>query len=62
MVDSVAIAKATVFSQSFQPDIELAVFAGETLLGARKLHELLTFTPMFASNILEPSPTPDSAL
>lgn len=62
VVDSVAIAKATVFSQSFQPDIELAVFAGETLLGARKFHELLTFTPMFASNILEPSPTPESAL
>jgi penicillin amidase len=62
VVDSVAVAKATVFSQSFQPDFELAIFAGELLLGPRKFRELLPFTPMYATHILETGPSPDSLL
>lgn len=59
--DSIAIARALVLSQSFQPDLELAFFAGNTLMGPR-FREMFPFTPLFATHALEESPTPDSAL
>ena len=61
MVDSIAVGKALVLSQSFQPDLELAFFAGNLLMGDT-FREMFPFTPLFATHALEESPTPDTEL
>jgi penicillin amidase len=61
VVDSIAVGKALVLSQSFQPDLELAFFAGNLLMGDT-FREMFPFTPLFATHALEESPTPDTEL
>jgi penicillin amidase len=61
VVDSIAVGKALVLSQSFQPDLELAFFAGNLLMGDT-FREMFPFTPLFATHALEEAPTPDSEL
>ncbi len=60
--DSVAVAKLLVLSFSFQPDLELAIFAGEVLMSPASWRELHPFTPLFATHALETEPTSDDVL
>ena len=54
--DTLAIAKALILSQSFQPDLELFAFAGQTLVG-ENFRELYPFTPLMPVYGLEEGPT-----
>jgi penicillin amidase len=54
--DTLAIAKALLLSQSFQPDLELVAFAGLTLLGDQ-FRELYPFTPLMPAYALEEEPS-----
>lgn len=56
VADTLAIAKALILSQSFQPDLELVAFAGLTLLGD-DFRELYPFTPLMPVYALEESPS-----
>ncbi len=60
--DTFCIGKGLIFAQTFQADIELAVFAGSEIMGADTLSDVLPFTPLFGTYILEESPTPDDVL
>ena len=54
--DVVALAKAQVFLQSFQGELEMFIFLGRVLLG-NSFNDLMRFQPMRPTYILEPSPT-----
>jgi len=54
--DVVALAKAQVFLQSFQGELEMFIFLGKILL-ANSFDDLMRFQPMRPTYILEPSPT-----
>ena len=54
--DVVALAKAQVFLQSFQGELEMFIFLGRLLLG-NNFNDLMRFQPMRPTYILEPSPT-----
>jgi penicillin amidase len=55
--DVFAIAKALVFSQNFQGDVELILFGSHLLLGPDKFADLFRFQPFAATWILEDTPT-----
>ena len=54
--DVVAIAKAQIFLQSFQGELEMFIFLGKVVL-SNSFDDLLRFQPMRPTYILEPSPT-----
>ncbi len=56
--DVVAVAKAQIFLQSFQGELEMFIFLGRILM-ADDFDELMRFQPMRPTYILEPSPTLD---
>lgn len=51
--DVFALAKALVFSQNFQGDVELILYGSQLLLGAEKFADLYRFQPMLPTWILE---------
>jgi penicillin amidase len=59
--DTLAVGKALVLSQSFQPDLDLLAFAGNTLMPGT-FREMFPFTPLFPTHALEEGPSPDSLL
>ncbi len=56
--DVVAVAKAQIFLQSFQGELEMFIFLGRILLG-NSFEDLMRFQPMRPTYILEPFPTLD---
>jgi penicillin amidase len=54
--DVVALAKAQVFLQSFQGELEMFIFLGRVLMG-NSFEDLMRFQPMRPTYILETSPT-----
>jgi len=62
VADVVLITKAMILSQNFQADIELAIFAGRTLMGRERFGDLYPTAPMFGTYVLEESPTPYEAI
>jgi penicillin amidase len=55
--DVVAVAKAQIFLQSFQGELEMFIFLGRILL-FNSFDDLMRFQPMRPTYILEPFPTP----
>jgi penicillin amidase len=54
--DVIAVAKAQIFLQSFQGELEMFIFLGQLLLG-ESFDDLMRFQPMRPTYILEPFPT-----
>ncbi len=59
--DVVAVAKAQIFLQSFQGELEMFIFLGQLLL-LDTFDDLMRFQPMRPTYILEPFPTTDFGL
>jgi penicillin amidase len=61
-VDSLALGQLLLMSQSFQAEVEIAAFAGRTLMGEQTFADLFPLTPINATYITETEPTSDSLL
>ncbi len=57
--DVFATAKALVFSQNFQGDVELVLYGSNLLLGPEKFADLFRFQPMLPTYILETGAQPE---